>query len=98
MANLFEARFIYKIDYLDWLANIMVKVIKLEKWSVYINFTNLNKAFLKDGFLLLWIIQIVDVTIKDNMLSFIDAFFEYNQISVYPLDLDKTTSITPQGL
>lgn len=98
MANLFEARFIYKIDYLDWLANVMVKLIKLGKWSVYVDFTNLNKAFLKDRFLLLWIIQIVDVTIKDKMLSFIDGFFGYNQIPVYPPDLDKTTFITPQGL
>ena len=32
------------------------------------------------------------------MLSFLDAFFGYHQIPMYPLDAEKTTFITPNGL
>ena len=32
------------------------------------------------------------------MLSFLDAFFGYHQIPMYPLDAEKTSFITPHGL
>lgn len=32
------------------------------------------------------------------MLSFLDAFFGYHQIPLYPPDAEKTTFITPHGL
>lgn len=32
------------------------------------------------------------------MFSFLDAFFGYHQISLYPLDTEKTTFITPHRL
>ena len=38
--------------------------------------------------------QIVDATLGHKMLSFMDAFFGYNQIPMYSPDLEKTTFIT----
>lgn len=58
-----------------------------------VDFIDLNKVCLKDSFLLPQIDQLVDSTIWHELLSFMDAFFRYNQIS-YPLDQEKTTFIT----
>ena len=37
--------------YLEWLANTVVMKKKLGKWSICVDFTDLNKAFPKDHFL-----------------------------------------------
>ena len=41
---------IEEIFYLEWLANTIVVKKKSEKWRVYVDFTDLNKACLKDPF------------------------------------------------
>ena len=52
----------------------------------------------KDSFLLPRIDHIVDASVRHGMLSFLDAFFGYHQIPMYPPDVEKTTFITPRGL
>jgi len=42
------------------------------------DFTNLNKACLKDSYPLPWIKLLVDLTTGHQLLSFMDAFFDYN--------------------
>ena len=51
-----------------------------------------------DSFPLPRIDQIVNATIRHGMLSFIDAFYGYHQISMFQLDKDKTTFVTPHKL
>ncbi|RVW97559.1 Transposon Ty3-I Gag-Pol polyprotein [Vitis vinifera] len=51
-----------------------------------------------DSFPLPRIDQIVNATIRHGMLSFIDAFYGYHQISMFQLDKDKTTFMTPHKL
>ena len=74
------------------------------------DFTNLNKAcpkdsFLlssvacpKDSFLLSSVDRLVDASIKHHVLSFMDAFFEYNQIMMDLIDQEKIAFVTKDGL
>ena len=68
------------------------------KWRMCINFTDLNKACPKDSFPLPKINQLVDSSAKHRLLSFMDAFFSYNQILMDEEDQEKSAFITSQGL
>ena len=50
------------------------------KWRMCVNFTDLNKACPKDNYPLPWIDTLVDLTVRHQLLSFMDAFSGYNQI------------------
>ena len=67
------------------------------KWRVCIDFTDLNKACLKDPFPPPWIDQLVDSASRHARLSFLDAFQGYHQIPMNPTDQEKTAFITPRG-
>jgi hypothetical protein len=67
------------------------------KWRVCINFTDLNKACLKDPFPLPRIDQLVDSASGHDRLSFLDAFQGYHQIPMNVADQEKTAFITPRG-
>ncbi|KAL5832937.1 hypothetical protein ACOSQ3_016611 [Xanthoceras sorbifolium] len=58
------------------------------------DFTDLNKACSKDSFPLPHIDMLVDPTTGHVLLSFMDAFSRYNQISMHPNDQEKTTFVT----
>lgn len=62
------------------------------------DFTDLNKACLKDCFPLPRIDQLVDATVDHQLLSFMDAYLGYNQIRVHPLDQEHTSFLTNMGL
>ena len=69
-----------------------------EKWRIYIDYTDLNKACSKDSYPLSRIDQLVDVTSGFSVMSFMDAFSGYNQIQMAKEDEEKTTFITSQGM
>ena len=58
------------------------------------DFTDLNKACLKDSYPLPWVDVLVDSTAQHQFLSFMGAFSSYNQID----DQEKTSFVTSQGL
>jgi hypothetical protein len=60
-----------------------------------INYTSLNKACPKDEYPLLHIYQIMDSTATSKLLSFLDAYSDYHQISLATDDEEKTSFITP---
>ena len=62
------------------------------------DYTNLNEACLKDNFPLPRIDQIVNASTGHGMLSFLDVFAGYHQITMHPLDAEKTAFITPHEL
>ena len=64
------------------------------KWRMYVDFTNLNKACLKDSFPLPRIDQLVDLTTRHKLSSFMDAFSGYNQILMDEDDQEKTSFVT----
>jgi hypothetical protein len=96
--KLLKARFIREVYYPDWLANVVLVKKSNGKWRMCIDFTDLNKACPKDSFPLPRIDMLVDSTVGHGLLSFMDAFFSYNQIRMHPADQEKTAFITDQGL
>jgi hypothetical protein len=60
-----------------------------------IDYTSLNKACLKDEYLLPRIYQIMDFMTSYELLSFLDAYSGYHQISLITDDEEKTSFITP---
>ena len=79
------ARAIKEVFYLEWLANTVVVKKKSGKWRVCVDFTDLDKACLKDPFPMPRIDQLVDATVGHPRMSFLDVFQGYHQI---PLVLD----------
>ena len=88
---------IKEVFYPKWLANTMVVKKKSGKWWVYVDFTDLNKACLKDPFPLPRIDQLVDATASHPRISFLDTFQRYHQMSLALDDQEKTSFITPTG-
>ena len=93
-----EASFIREVFYPEWLASVVMVKKNNGKWRMYVNFTDLNKAYPKDNFSLPKIDQLVDSTIGHKLLSFMDAFSSYNQIMMDKEDQEKTSFITSQAL
>ena len=60
------------------------------------DFIDLNKACLKDSYLLPRINQLVDSIMGHKLLSFMDAFSGYNQIRMDKVDQEKTSFVTSQ--
>lgn len=62
-----------------------------------VDYFDLNNVCPKDNFPLPRISQIVDITVRHELLSFLDTYSRYNQIPVLPKNTEKTTFITPYG-
>ena len=77
-----EAGAIREIFFPKWLANTVVVNKKNGKWRVCVDFTDLNRACLKDPFPMLKIDQLVDATYGHPRMSFLDAFQGYHQITL----------------
>ena len=97
VSKLLQARAIREVDYPDWLANVVLVKKANGKWRLCIDFTDVNRAYLKDSFPLPWIDLIVDATVGHELLSFMDAFLGYNHIRMDPSDQEKTSFMTEQG-
>jgi hypothetical protein len=92
------AGFIREVLHPEWLAN-PVLVLKKNKvdWRMCVDYTDLNKHCPKDPFGLPRIDQVVDSTAGCSMLSFLDCYSGYHQISLAKEDEEKTVFITPFG-
>ena len=66
----------------EWLANVILVKKANGKWRMCMDFTNLNKACLKESFPLSRIDQLVDSIVGYKLLTFMDAFLGYNQIKM----------------
>ena len=62
-----------------------------------VDYTSLNKAWPKDHFPLPLIDQIVDSTLGCEILSFLDAYLGYHQITMKESDQVTTSFITLYG-
>jgi hypothetical protein len=95
--KLLEAGFNRLVDYPSWLAN-PVLVEKIDKsWRMCIDYTSLNKACPRDEYPLPLIFQIVDSTALCELLSFLDAYSGYHQISFTFDDEEKQCSLCHLG-
>jgi hypothetical protein len=96
--KLLKAQFIEEVHYQEWLAKVVLVKKSNGKWRMCVDFTDLNKACPKDSFPLPRIDALVDSTSGYGLLSFMDAFSEYNQILMHPQDREKTAFITDRDL
>jgi len=81
----------------DWLANPILIRKKNNEWRMCVDYTDLNKHCPKDPFGLPHIDKVVDSTAGCELLSFLDCYCGYHQISVKEDDQTKTSFITPFG-
>lgn len=92
--KLLEVGFIREVIYTTWLANVvMVKKVN-DQWRMCTNFTDLNKACLKNVYPLPSIDGLVDGVLDYQVLSFLDTYSRYNQILIFRPDSEKTSFIT----
>ena len=84
--KLLQGKAIREVEYLDWLANVVLVKKANDKWRLCIDFTNSNRVCPKDSFPLPRIDLIVDATVGHELLSFVEAFSGYNHIRMDPND------------
>ena len=92
--KLLEADFIQEVYYPDWLANVVMVKKANGKWRMCVDFTDLNKACPKDSYPLPRIDTLVESIARHRLLSFMDAFSDYNQIKMEETDQEKTFFVT----
>jgi hypothetical protein len=76
-----DANVIREVLYPLWLANTVPVKKKNGKWRMCVDFTDLHKACKKDDFPLERVDKIVDDAANSEMLSLLDMFSGYHQIS-----------------
>ena len=94
MKKLLSVGHIREIQYPEWLANVVLVKKANGKWRMCVDFTDLNKACPKDSYLWPSIDALVYSASGCRMLSFLDAFFGYNQIKMHPRDECKIAFMT----
>ena len=85
-------------EFSDQISNPVVVKKHNGKWRVCVDFTDLNRACLKDSFPLLRIDQLVDSAAGHEKKSFLDAYSDYHQIPLFGPDQENTAFITTLGL
>ncbi|XP_050125410.1 uncharacterized protein LOC126602551 [Malus sylvestris] len=96
--KLIDVGFIREVQYLTWLANILLIKKKIGQICVCIDFRDLNYACPKNKFLLPITELLVDATTSFEALSFMDGFSGYTQIKMAPEDEELTAFRTPKGI
>lgn len=80
MRRLLAVGFICKVLYPKWISNIVIIKKKSNAFKQCVDFTKLNLAYLKDSFPLPPTNSLVNAISRYNVISFLDAYFGYNQI------------------
>ena len=95
--RLLDANVIREIMYPEWLANVVLVPKKNGKMRMCIDFTDLNKACVKDSFPLPRIDASVDKATGCQRFSLLDCFSGYHQIWLKKEDEGKKSFTTPFG-
>jgi len=97
VTRLLAAGFIKEVYHSDWLTNLVLVRKKNNEWRMCIDYTDLNKHCPKDPFSLPRMDEVVNSTAGCKLLSFLDCYSGYHQISLKEDDQIKTSFITPFG-
>jgi hypothetical protein len=94
-----NAAFIREIKISTWVSNpVIIPKKNTDVQRVCVDYTSLKKHCPKDPILLPRIDQIIDSTAGCARLSFLNAYFGYNQIKLKKEDEEKIAFITPYGV
>jgi hypothetical protein len=96
--RLLEVGFIRPVDYLSWLAKLVLVEKPDGSWRMCIDYTSLNKVCPKGEYPLPRICQIVDSTTSCELFSFLDAYSGYHQIGLAIDNEENIVFITPFGI
>jgi hypothetical protein len=88
--KMLEAGFIRSCKYVKWISSIVLVQKKDGRWRVCVDFRDLNKATLKDEYLMPIAESLINVAAGNKILSFMDGNAGYNQIFMVPEDIHKT--------
>ena len=78
--KILKVSFIYPVPLMEWVSNPVAVNKKEGKIRVCTDFRDLNKACPKDNYPTPFIDQILDDYAGDEIFSFMDRFYGYNQI------------------
>ncbi|GAU32556.1 hypothetical protein TSUD_218140 [Trifolium subterraneum] len=92
--DLLETNFISEAKYTTWLLNVVLVKKSNGKWRMCVDYTDLNRACLKDAYPLPCIDRLVDNSSGFKLQSFLDAYSGYNQIPMDVADRTKTAFMT----
>ncbi|RDX67171.1 hypothetical protein CR513_53981, partial [Mucuna pruriens] len=95
--KLLAANFIQEVCYPTWLGNVVMVRKSNSWWCMCTNYTHMNKACHMDPYPIPSINWLVNGASGYGLLSFMDAYFRYNQICMHLMDEAKTTFITNRG-
>ncbi|GJS39022.1 reverse transcriptase domain-containing protein [Tanacetum coccineum] len=98
VGKLVEAGIMKEVHYHDWLSNPVMVKKHGDSWRMCVDFKDLNKACLKDGYPLPEIDWKVESLCGFPFKCFLDAYKGYHQIQMAKKDEEKTTFITSQGI
>jgi hypothetical protein len=94
--RLFDAKFIRPSLYANWISNIVpVEKKGTKKLRVCIDFSDLNRATLKDEYPMPIADFLVNVASRHRILSFLDGNVGYNQVFTAEEDIPETALIYP---
>jgi hypothetical protein len=95
--KLLKAGFIRQVDYPDSLANPVLLEKTIDSTRMCIDYTSLNKACPKDEYPLTHIYQTMNSIPSCELLSFLDVYSGYHQISLAIDDEEKHRSLHRSG-
>jgi hypothetical protein len=95
--RLLAVGFIKEVYHPEWLANPVLVREKNNEWRMCDDYIDLNKHCPKDPFGLPHIDKVIDSTTGCELLSFLDCYSGYHQISLRDEDQIKTSFIMPFG-
>ena len=93
--NLLNAKIIIPLRYSKWIANLVIVRNKNGEIKLWIDFRNLNKCSHKENYPLPNMKHLLQRVSGASVMSFLDGFSGYNQVSVHLDDQEKTAFTTP---
>ena len=96
--KLLKAKFIRPTRYVQWLENIVHVMKKTRKLRGCVDFRDLIVATPKYMYVMPIIDMLFDSTTNNELLSFMDKFFRYNQILIIVDDKSKAAFRCPGSL
>ena len=91
------AKIIFLVRHTTWVENLVLVRKKLGDIKICIDFRNLNRASLKDNYLVPAMEHILQSVFVSTLLSLLDQFYIYNQVLVAKEDHLKMTFQTKWG-